>query len=132
MPSLDELRGLVRKDWEQPESILHVLDAILALPDDARRYLTIPLLKQLSELPTLRETTEIAEYLASDRIGLLVPHFELIVGDEEVIPLSDADVYEALKVDRIINPGTGEVVPNWSEYVIPYYSVIADFEGLAK
>lgn len=132
MPTLDELRRLVRKDWEHPEPILRVLDSILALPGDARRYLTLPLLKQVSELSTLRESTEIAEYLASDRIGLLAPHFELIVGDEQVVPLSDADVYEALTVDRLINPETGEAVPNWSESVIPYYSVIADIEGLAK
>lgn len=60
-------------------------------------------------------------YITGDSTNLLEVNFELII-DDEIIPLTVAEVKIADRTKTLYNPDTGELVENFEDKVFMYFS----------
>lgn len=153
-----DIEERIAADWPDEPVPLLLVRAIAKLQPAARAYLTLPLMRRIltqtgaavgaavemrrvlaadigallgADLDrSLREIYAFAEYLASERIGLLVPGFQLVRDDDTVEPLDDEAVAEACESGKLYDPDTGEEVPKWSQHVIIYYRPSAFFSSV--
>jgi hypothetical protein len=71
----------------------------------------------------VRDALKIAEYVASDRIGLLRAQFMLVNTSGRREPISDELVFRALASGVLKNPRTGEPIQDWAKEVVLNYTV---------
>jgi len=133
---LSEIEQRVRQAWPSEPVALEVLHVLLALELELSHYITIPFVVQrvddLRGVPIATHAGDkvmitfvykFVEYLASEPIGLLDPHFELLLGEEDQpVEIDRRAVIDAIRSGELHDPKTGDLIPDWEDQVIPYYS----------
>lgn len=144
MRSLREIESRILEDRPRDTTALHLARAVATLRPEASGYLSLPMLDLLARgLPTeaanavtsmdrptrfftaetLRTVYDAAEYLASERIGLLEQRFELLLdGRDMPINLEPEVVAEAIESGTLYAPDTGVAVPDWKRRISVFYS----------
>jgi WD40 repeat protein len=124
------IRGIVETDWGDPDPILRVVDGLIHVASEVPRQVGLEDVQRMSDVPDLYESLRIAEYLASERVGLLVAQFKL-VGHDQLNDLPDEAVYGALRTGVLRDPQTGHVIDDWPKRVVLSYqtSAVAREEG---
>jgi hypothetical protein len=122
MPAGDKaaLRSAVRRDWPADTPGARLFEALVTLPVGATRRLTLSFLRRLTHLSSLEEVRGAAEYFAT-RLPLLEPCYALQLDAHTERPLSREQFYRAIAEGMLVDPETGEDVPDWRERVIVYY-----------
>jgi RNA polymerase sigma-70 factor (ECF subfamily) len=110
--SAREIRAVVETDWEDPGPILRVINSLARVAPATSRNIGLDDILRMSSTQSPHEALKIAEYLASERIGLLVARFEL-VGHDGRKPLPDSAVYAALRTGTLRDPQTGDDIDDW-------------------
>ena len=120
--SRDTVRDIIEADWDDPEPVLRVLDSLVPVMSAAPRRVGLDDVQRVSCVPNLREALMVAEYLASERIGIFVARFELVCHDGRK-QLSDEAVYAALRTGVLRDPEIGNAINNWPERVVLSYQI---------
>ena len=121
---IDEVRRTTKADWQDPDPVLRVIDQLVRVAGSAAQELGLDAIQRLSGRPDLRESLQIAEYLASERIGILAARFTLVRGDAQEA-LSDEIVYGALRTGILHDPRTGAAIDDWPRRVVVSYKSLA-------
>lgn len=148
MPKLTEILERIRDDYPKSPALVDLAQRVADRKIDGSAYMTLPHLLGIvkgrpgewrgnsggTPLAThddhglvpqgLAEIYQWAEYLASERVGLIESHFELLRDDGSSVLLDDAAVADALESDQLFDPDTGAPVENWRDSVIVYYSLV--------
>lgn len=133
---LPEIEQRVKEAWPSEPVALEVLRVVSAIDLELSHYITIPLVVQriddLRGVPIATHAGDkvmitfvykLVEYLASEPIGLLDPHFELLLRNEDQpVEIDRRTVIDAFRSGELHDPKTGNPIPDWEAQVIPYYS----------
>jgi hypothetical protein len=135
MSSLPDIERLLREIWPNEPVALEVLRAVTALRLDDIDYITVPLLVQLidhlrgeplhqhaGDKAMIDAVYKWTELFASELVGLLDPHFELLRDDDKSVLLEPATIAHALRTGVLYDPDSGAVVDDWMAHVVPFYS----------
>jgi hypothetical protein len=138
MSNLPEIEQRIREDWpgSAEPAPLAILRALTQLKSDASAYVTLPLVIQLldqhngrpaslhaGDREAIASVYKWTEYLASDRIGILDTHFELMRDDGTTTLLEPEVIAKALETGVLFDPDSGTAVEDWKQHVAVYYSV---------
>ncbi len=110
--------------------------AVVSLDAKLMRHITLPRLLQVvdaaqgyaiaahaGDRDRVKGVYKLTEYLASDRVGLLDPHFELLRDDDEPVLLDRGEVIAAIRTGgKLYDPETGRAIADWERHVVPYYT----------
>jgi type I restriction enzyme, R subunit len=118
---LRALREVIEKDWQDPSHVLRVVELLIRDDDSMPRSVGLAEIQRMADAPDLRIALQIAEYLASERVGMLVARFLLLRGDEEAEPLPDEAVYDALQTGNLLDPQTDLAIEDWQARVVLSY-----------
>ena len=145
MLKMADIESRILEDWQGESLPLHLFRAILGLQPASRSYLTLSLLRGLlgsssgittlqrravvSEIAqwlsepdiALKDVYRSAEYLASERIGILQSGFQFVRDDDSLVLLDDEHVGDALATGRFFDPDTGHEVHDWRSRVVIFY-----------
>jgi hypothetical protein len=118
------IRKTVEADWQDSAPVLRLVRILCRNANTALRSFSLEDIRQMSGARDAHEAMKIAEYLASERIGLLVAHFTL-VRPRGSLELSDQGVQGALRSGVLRDPETGRKVTNWQKRVLLSYQISA-------
>ena len=113
------IRKMIEADWSDSATVLRV---VASLNNNIKYSLTLRDIQYISMTNNMRDALQIAEYLASERVGLLQAQFELICANGQRELLSDEAVHAALKSDVLLDPSTGKIITDWANKVILTYA----------
>jgi hypothetical protein len=110
----------VRSDWSDAAPVLRLIDYLI---DRTGSLISLGSIQQITGVSNVRDALRIAEYVASDRIGLLQAQFMLVNASGRREPISDELVLQALASGVLKNPRTGEPIQDWTKEVVLNYTV---------
>lgn len=110
----------VRSDWADAAPVLRLIDYLV---DRTGSLISLGKIQQITGVSNVRDALKIAEYVASDRIGLLRAQFMLLHAGGRREPISDEVVFKTLTSGVLRNPRTGESVQDWAKEVVLNYTV---------
>jgi hypothetical protein len=110
----------VRSDWSDAEPVLRLIAHLIGRTGS---LISLGKAQQITGVPNVRDALKIAEYVASDRIGLLRAQFVLVSASGRRDPISDELVFQALASGLLKNPRTGQPIEDWTKEIILSYTV---------
>ena len=110
----------VRTDWSDAEPVLRLIGHFIGRTGS---LISLGNVQQITGVSNVRDALKIAEYVASDRIGLLRAQFILVSAGGKREPISDEVVHQALASGQLKNPRTGELIQDWTKEVVLSYTV---------
>ncbi|TLP57486.1 hypothetical protein FEE96_19055 [Parasedimentitalea maritima] len=103
---------------------VQLIDQLVHLDDAHGQMLTYTSLQKLLNYPEIdTPLVSAVHFLTSSRYALLEAHGQLIDDDGDEYPLEDVDFNEVLKSGFLVHPGTGEIVIDAKDKVMPYFAL---------
>lgn len=132
--TLPEIERRLREIWPNEPDALLVLRLLVTIDEALSTYITIPLVVQRLDvdrgLPAaahagdqsrIQAVYRWVDFLASEQVGLLDLHFEVLRDDGTTVDLDPQVVARALENGALYDPQSGQPVPDWKRRVVPYY-----------
>jgi hypothetical protein len=125
MTSIAELKGEIEQQWgENPIAPLcvQIIDFMAHQPNDQLRMLTFLSFSNGIGLPAPTEAVVRAVFLlTSSSVHALDARLLFIDDHDQEYEIDKADIKEAEQEGGLIHPGSGEMIPDYEDKVLPYF-----------
>jgi hypothetical protein len=124
--ALDNLRKELLDRWQDvpaAEICMRILDFVEKTPQNELHFLTFATLCRAAGRENVdSDLLAAVNILAGSRLALFDAHALFVDEDESEHEISPDEIAEAKLTGEFIHPETGELVPDYERYIIPFFS----------